>query len=286
MKVKLGVLFLVAVMASASIGVSYAYSFGEDHFKPQCDGQYDTCKMRIYPICTMDPGPNYLQPRGSLIPQCSPWDGTSDPQYGLGCNDEGKNVASTRFERRLCYSPGYKTYDIDYPITNDGYQKLSSKCNPLCTPSHHKVKINMNNVYPWYSSGFTVCMWNSNSWWSQCGAASVNNVIFEWTAGAQMQHFFKIHDWSIFIPCGGYYRYDEGQSGNPYDQLVATLKDEVILYPWRPLFLTVYFHFEEDAYIDDNGVLEVMPQDTAASFDWSFTWAQVDACCTGSCQHP
>ena len=72
MKKKLGLLFLVAVIASAGIGVSYAYSSDDFHVKSKLSSDcYYSPHVGIRAVETGDLGPNYMSNGGSLYPMFS-----------------------------------------------------------------------------------------------------------------------------------------------------------------------------------------------------------------------
>lgn len=102
-KIKLGLIFLISLIALAGASVGYALWFqdltikGEIHSGTFCVG--------VRNVVTGDSGPSCMQPGGNLFPDDIPNDGTPDPDCNyypfywhpeiLRNNFERKNVAST-----------------------------------------------------------------------------------------------------------------------------------------------------------------------------------------------
>jgi len=265
MKLKLGVLFLVSVIASAGISGSYALSFEGfkisdkldfmewpdfDYLKIDNieipDSGYSSCgKVGVKIVGTDDPGPNFLQDGGRIYPINTPVDGTADPQYNPGVNTEGKNVASTQF----C----------------NGQYLFSMKVNNECVKFYKDGAVCVNNAYPWYASGV-------NLWFGNGGSIpiTVSNVKIEVISGSsELLKFLKVHNWEIKI-CGSVFA-----SGSTFDELKDALKT-VRLCPCKVMTLDIDFHFEEE-YKDCQETVHIMPQQTTMKFQIILTWQQ--ACC-------
>ena len=237
MKKKLGLLFLIAVIASAGIGVSYAYSSDDFHVKSKlsCDCYYNP-NIGIKGIDTGDPGPNYMSSGGSLYPLFSPEDGTADPNHEPGKNDEGKNVASTNLKN--C---GYKCH-----IWNDG------KCIPL----YKNLYVWICNSYPWYASSISFEFGN-------CGKTPgcIKKIYMENCGDTDLIDFIKIDEWiltkeEIVI-----------NSGFGEVNLCSALKN-LVLYPKDLINVYISFHFEQD--VDG----KVMPQNAFVYFKYVIVWEQ------------
>jgi len=244
---KLGVIFLVTILASAGIGTSYACYSDNFHFTNNCSRCCnDHIGVRV--VATGDPGPNYLNgglmyPTGSN-PRC---EGTSDPDYHPGYNDEGKNVASTIAKNRVF------------------------KCNIFkdCRRVRffEKVVIRIDNAYPWYASSVTL-------WFGNCGntPGEIIKIRLVKVEGCEdLLKFIAIDGWEIKK---GNTVIDSSNGGTNQDELEAALS-EIVLCPNQILKVFISFHFEEEADTDDDGITEVMPQVSSVSFKYKITWKQV-----------
>jgi hypothetical protein len=246
-RIKLGVILIVSIIALAGISGSYALSSKKYKFYDYCKCEGSCCPSKcgsvgVRDVGTGDPGPNYLQPNGKLYPIKSPCDGTADPQYGLGHNEEGKNVAST--------------------ISCNGKYSCSMYKNCKQIKFYKDVTECINNAYPWYSSSFKL-------WFGNCGEipVTVSKIELKVTSGSnELLKFLKIHNWIIKIDETFY------AQGSTFEELISKLKCTK-LKPNQILSLIVDFHFEEE-YIDCSGVVHLMPQMTSMTFKVDVTWVQ------------
>ena len=133
---KLGVIFLVSVMALATAGAGYALWFEDLSIDSTIiTGNF---KIGIRDDGTGDPGPHYLA-GGELHPIQSPIDGTIDDNHAPGDNSEGKNVASTISTQGTPYFLfGGSEYYYDIIETVD-------------------------NAYPWYASSMNITFANGGT---------------------------------------------------------------------------------------------------------------------------
>ena len=264
MRIKLGVIFLVSVIALAGVSGSYAFSSSAFDMGEKLGiidmGKFDyldldlidfpeissSCgKVGVKIVENDDPGPNYLHIDGNLFPINSPNDGTSDPQYSPGSNNEGKNVAST--------------------ISYNGECSCSMLVDDECVTFYKDGTVCISNAYPWYSSGLTL-------WYGNCGSIpiTVSEAKFEVTSGStELMKFLKVHNWEISID-GSFFA-----SGSSFKDLKDTLKT-VMLCPKSVMSLDLDFHFEEE-YEDCNSIIHIMPQTTTMQFQFITAWKQ--ACC-------
>jgi len=241
---KLGVIALVAVIASAGIGTSYACHSNSFHFIDRC---YCYCDNHIgmKVVATGDPGPNYLN--GGLMyptgnnPRC---EGTSDPDYHPGCNVEGKNVASTIAKNR------------DFKCS------ISKCCRPI--RFYEKVVIKVDNAYPWYASSVTL-------WFGNCGRTpgKITEIKLVRVEGCEdLLKFIAIDGWEIKE---GNNVIDSSDGETNQNELEDALSN-IILYPNEILEVFISFHFEEEV---EN---EIMPQSSSVCFKYKITWTQAVVC--------
>lgn len=153
---KIGVLFLVSIMALA--GVSAGYAFWSQDLTVDISITSGEVLVGLYDAGTDDPGPNYLD-GGKLYPNDNEWNGlpvsekgTADPyindgDYSNGENEEGKNIASTN-------------------SANDGEILFTKQIGsqgetPVSYSFRDQITETIKNAYPWYKSGCT--FWISNA---------------------------------------------------------------------------------------------------------------------------
>ena len=244
---KLGVIFLVAVIASAGFGTSYAC-----HSNNFCFTHRSCCccddHIGIKVVATGDPGPNYLNgglmyPTGSN-PRC---EGTSDPDYPPGCNDEGKNVASTIAKNECCKC------------------SICKCCNRI--RFYEKVIIGVDNAYPWYASSVTL-------WFGNCGRTpgEITEIKLVRVHGCEdLLKFIAIDGWEIKKDNTVV---DSSDPDTNQDELEDALS-KIILCPNEILKVFISFHFEGEVDTDNDGITEIMPQSSSVCFKYKITWRQV-----------
>ncbi len=256
MKLKIGVLFLVATIAFAGFSGSYAFTFSDyevkdvvnELFTKYCsDAEPD---MGIACYKTTDPGPHYLN-GGKLYPNKYPQipveeKGTADPQYGPGCNSVMKNVASTNMK------------PVGEPIDSQCVQHVF----------YHEILITMNNTYPWYSPSVSFIIGNC---WTGF-AVYVDQLNFDWQpSSSPIRKFLKIHSWKIQVYPGNVdFRVNPpekeytGVNWQSFNDQLSKINLEKCHY----LVIWLDFHFEQSS----DG--ETMPMNAKASFGWEIIWKQ------------
>jgi hypothetical protein len=239
---KTGLIMLTLVLALAITGAGFAK--WSDTVTIEGTVNTGTVKVGIYDVGTYDPGPNFLEKGGALFPEYSPKDGTADPAYKPGHNEEGKNVASHNSEN-----------DGEYVCT----KVIWGEKYDLVT----HVTETIANAYPYYKSGTTLLLGN-------CGTIPVriddinlkyidgNETLLDYLTflGAKVVEFDENGKWVT----------DFGVEGGTWKNLEEALYCYQ-LEPCHTLWVDFGFYFEEK-------VNKVMPQGAKVSFTIDVTCSQ------------
>ena len=203
---KLGTIFVVSVMALAAVGGAYALWFQDLTIDVEINtGEF---KVGVRDDGTGDPGPNYLM-GGKLFPDPADpeTEGTADPNHEPGCNEEGKNVASTISVQG---EPNFIKDSVKY---------------------YHNIFEYVYNAYPWYASSITITFANGGT-----VPAKINHGYWSAITGT---------DLTSWLAVGDVYIIDSDGTHGPYDE--AFLNGfQYQLDPCHTVQFVIHFYFMEE----------------------------------------
>lgn len=203
---KLGVIFLVSMMALAAAGAGYAL-WSED-LNVNMEINTGVFKIGVRNDGTGDEGPHYLQPGGLLFPVDSPNDGTADMNTQPGDNSEGKNVAST----------------ISTNPTQIYFVKDSKNY-------FHSTTETVYNAYPWYTSWVMFTFANGGT---------IPAKINDWTTTI-ISDPDGLLDFIVFDSIDVY---EDGVYAGQYTGALEYFQYQ--LEPCHTVGFKIWFHFEEE----------------------------------------
>ena len=248
---KLGAIFIIAIMALAATGAGYAlWSETLTITGTINTGEF---KIGVRDDGTGDPGPSFAE-GGLLYPPTTGLRpialGNADPNYPPGDNSEGKNIASTRSINPVAY---------EY-FEKDGKQYYT------------QIEEHVYNAYPWYAS------------WIQITFANGGTVPAKIDSGAWVG---KTGDYALIMPFlvpDDVYIYVDGAEHGPYDpELLEGFQYQ--LDPCHTISFKINFHFKEWHDFDGDAVEdpeELMPEGKDMGFTYEIVWAQWNEVSSGA----
>ena len=241
---KLGAIFIVAIMALAAAGAGYA--MWSETLTIEGTVNTGSFMIGVRDDGTGDPGPNYLM-GGELFPDVAypETQGTADPQYDPGHNEEGKNVASTESVNPI--TTPYFTKDVGGAVDVPFWQSITE---------------NVYNAYPWYSSWIEITFANA-------GTVPAKIHDGRWIAPSDPDGLLPF---LVFDNCEIY------KEGTLLGEVADLNGFQYQLDPCNTITFRIYFHFKEFIDQNDNGLEDegepIMPQNANLGFTYQIIWAQ------------